>query len=322
MNMMLAMVVLCAGAVACAQTEQPVVPAAGTPAAVPAVTPQKVGEFATADDLLKALETADTDLKSLTSELLWTKEFFLGGDTHTRKGKLAFVDARRAVAAKAGEKPVEKSKEGTAEAVKPEGRRQFAVTIEATEIKGGGNNDSARLERDTVEWVFNGFDLVERRFGEKMVVRHTMGNAKADPLKIGEGPIPLPVGQRREDILARFTVELLPPEKDLVGADEDTKDAAVVMRTQVAKDCVQLKLIPKPEHARECSFKEARLWYRRSGVDGKEGRLLPRMARAVNKQDDVDTVMLINVQVNTDVARVFDASVPEGWQEQVLGGGN
>ena len=74
--------------------------AATTPAVQPTakadepakVTP--VGEFASADALLVALESADKDMKSLSCDLLWSKEFYLGGDTHTRTGKLFFVDER------------------------------------------------------------------------------------------------------------------------------------------------------------------------------------------------------------------------------------
>lgn len=287
-------------------------PASPGPAAKPteqAAAP--VGEFASADALLVALENADKDMKSLSCDLLWSKEFYLGGDTHTRTGKLFFVDAR------VGAAP---AKEGAPEAEK---RRKFAVQIEAMKMQGGKDAKDARLDQARVDVVFDGKLLVERKPNEKRILRHQLGNKMgADPLKIGEGPIPLPIGQKREDILSRFNVELLPPETDLVSKDADPEDDVVKLVQAKATGCVQLKLVPKPEHERECTFKEARLWFKRMpGVDGAPGRLLPQMARAKDKQDNTDTVLLIGVKVNVEVTSAFDTSVPKGWEEQVLGGG-
>lgn len=291
--------------------------AATTPAVQPTakadepakVTP--VGEFASADALLVALESADKDMKSLSCDLLWSKEFYLGGDTHTRTGKLFFVDERVGAApAKEGAPAVER-------------RRKFAVQIEAMKMQGGKDAKDARLDQARVDYVFDGKLLVERKPNEKRILRHQLGNkVGADPLKIGEGPIPLPIGQKREDILSRFNVELLPPETDLVSKDADPEDDVVKLVQAKATGCVQLKLVPKPEHERECTFKEARLWFKRMpGVDGAPGRLLPQMARAKDKQDNTDTVLLIGVKVNVEVTSAFDTSVPKGWEEQVLGGG-
>ncbi len=271
-----------------------------------------VGEFASADALLIALESADKDMKSLACDLLWSKEFYLGGDTHTRTGKLFFVDER------VGAAP---AREGAPAAEK---RRKFAVQIEAMKMQGGKDAKDARLDQSRVDYVFDGKVLVERKPNEKRILRHQLGGkAGADPLKIGEGPIPLPIGQKREDILARFDVELLPAEADLVSKDADPDDDVVKLVRAKANGCVQLKLTPKAEHAKECTFKEARLWFKRMpAVGDAPGRLLPQMARAKDKQDNTDTVLLIGVKVNVEVTSAFDTAVPKGWEEQILGGGN
>lgn len=295
-------------------TKESAVPTPATQPAAKADEPAKataVGEFASADALLVALESADKDMKSLSCDLLWSKEFYLGGDTHTRTGKLFFVDERVGAApAKEGAPAVER-------------RRKFAVQIEAMKMQGGKDAKDARLDQARVDYVFDGKLLVERKPNEKRILRHQLGNkVGADPLKIGEGPIPLPIGQKREDILSRFNVELLPPETDLVSKDADPEDDVVKLVQAKATGCVQLKLVPKPEHERECTFKEARLWFKRMpGVDGAPRRLLPQMARAKDKQDNTDTVLLIGVKVNVEVTSAFDTSVPKGWEEQVLGGG-
>lgn len=285
------------------RTEQ--APAPSTPAVPPA-------EFATADDLLKALETADADLKTLSSELLWTKDFFLGGDSQTRKGHLHFVDERNSAKAKSAQSPANDKPEA------PDGLRKFAIKVEAT-VTQGSNKGEGRLDKRVQEYVFDGVVLVERYPAEKRIIKHQLqAKVGADPLKIGEGPIPLPVGQKRADILERFNVELLAADKDLVPHDMDKADAAAQRLLLVSKGCVQLKLVPKPEFEKECTFKQARLWYRRD----ENGRLLPRMARAVDKQDNTDTVMLTGVEVNGPVSDVFDTNVPPGWEVQIMGAAN
>lgn len=280
--------------------------AASTPGA-----PAKA-EFATADDLLKALESADADLKTLSSDLLWTKDFFLGGDSQTRKGKLHFADSRDTSKATASQAPTSNNPDA------PSGLRKFAIKVEATVTQGSVKGEG-RLDERVQEYVFDGVTLIERFPAEQRIIKHQLQTrVGADPLKIGEGPIPLPVGQKRADILERFSVELLAADKDLVPEDMDKADAAAQRLLLVSKGCVQLKLVPKPEYEKECTFKQARLWYRRD----ESGRLLPRMARAVDKQDNTDTVMLTGVEVNGAVSDVFDTNVPPGWDVQVLGAGN
>src|SRR4051794_12475411 len=82
--------VLVAGA--CAQ--QP--PVGGHPGAGPAQAAP--GEFASADDLLKALERADENLTSLTADIRYDRTFELQGDRQVRTGKLYFVSGKPAAA--------------------------------------------------------------------------------------------------------------------------------------------------------------------------------------------------------------------------------
>jgi outer membrane lipoprotein-sorting protein len=141
-----------------------------------------------------------------------------------------------------------------------------------------------------------------------MIKREVVPAGRAfDPLKIGEGPFPVPIGQKRDDILKRFVAELLPAEDGIVGN--------VPSDTQKLKDFVtkakayQLKLTPKP--GQDQDFKEVRLWY---APQEKTGILLPVMARTVNQQDDVSVVELVDVKLNGEPpAEVFDAQAPDGW---------
>ena len=81
----------------------------------------------------------------------------------------------------------------------------------------------------------------------------------------------------------------------------------------------------KPQFAPDENFTEIHLWYKRD----KAGNLLPRMARTIDKSNNVSIVQLINVAVQrTGEAANQAASVPtemldtqqpvSGWDVQVI----
>jgi hypothetical protein len=279
-----------------------------TPACVaqeaPAAPPQAAQEFKTADELLDALETADRDLRSLTAEVKFDKTFELQGDRQTRTGKLWF-DSQPAKAGEPGALPL----------------RRFAVRFDKVWIA-----EVRRVEDKT--YIFDGQwlmekDAIERFFQKKQVVGP---GEHFDPLKVGNGPFVLPIGQRKGDIKERFNVELLPATAGLdvpAEGEEADKKAAEEART-AATGSWQLRLTPKPGFESDEEFSEVRLWYKR----GAQGELLPRMARTVKPPGDVATVVLLNVEVQlagkaaNPAARVapevFDVTPPEGWDGQVM----
>jgi hypothetical protein len=122
---------------------------------------------------------------------------------------------------------------------------------------------------------------------------------KFDPLKIGEGPLPIPIGQKKDDVLSRYDATVVPATD---GLDEDAQKV-------FAEGAWQLKLIPKEGADR--NFKEIRLWYREeAGLEGKP--LLPRMARTLNSGGDISVVQLINMRVNEAIpAAELDESAPD-----------
>jgi hypothetical protein len=271
---------------ACKVTDQQQV----QPADAKSPQPDANAPIKTADDLLNRLETSDKDLKSLSAGMLYDRVFGLAGDRQIRKGQLHYIDTK------------EKDDKGQP----APGSRKFAIKFESLKL---GAQDW-RPEEKTM--VFDGHWLVEKMPADKqMIKREVVPAGKAfDPLKIGEGPFPIPVGQKREDILKRFNAELLPAEEGIVGNEPGD--------TQKLKDFVkkagayQLKLTPKSD---DQDFKEVRLWY--APQEG-TGALLPVMARTVNQQDDISIVELVNVKLNQEPPKdVFDAQAPAGWQVQV-----
>lgn len=252
---------------------------------VKAPEPKKpfAGEIKSADDLLRALETADADLKTLQSQIIYSKVWSDGSDRHVRVGKVAFSD--------------ERTPSG--------GARKFAVLFEKLRVGDRETNEPK-------EYVFDGQTLIERLANDKKinVLLRLKPGQTADPLRIGEGPVPIPVGQDRSDILARYEATLLPPTQDLQGEDaEETKQLH-----SLVEGALQLKLTPKQPNDK---YKEIRLWYRRGTKQNGDPQLLPRMARAVLRNDDVDLVRLFDVKTNTDAdEKSFKTATPDGWQVQ------
>ncbi|MEM8756699.1 MAG: tetratricopeptide repeat protein [Planctomycetota bacterium] len=232
--------------------------------------------FDSADELLDAVETADARIERLTADLAYVRDFALVGDRQLRVGSLAFVNETDS--------------------------RRFAVLFE-TLIVGD------RREPDGRTFVFDGEWLTERIPSERLMLRRQVAppGAKFDPLRVGEGPLPLPLGQKKADILSSYTVAMPEPAEGLAGREDQSELEDFI----AAKKASQLKLTPRPERIEDDPFDEIRLWYARH-----ETGVLPVMAMTLNKTGDEVVVRLINVRLNADASideSVFDDEPPVGW---------
>lgn len=275
------------GSAQAAQQVQPGEPAQrATPADVS-------GEFRTAADLLAALETADRDLRSLQSNISYTREFgSIEGNVRQEWSGTLYYDADLGRGAGDGGAPP---------------RRGFAVVFDSSILDG-----QKRQERR--DFVFDGQWFVERLHAERQMIRRRVvpPGEVADPLKIGEGPFPIPIGQKREEILGRFEVTLLPPGDGWPGGEAP----------RVLNGSWQLRLVPREGTQEAREFREVRLWYQRMKTPGDtagpaEGRLLPRMARTINMDGGAVEVFLTDLRPNQPVPDgVFDTAPPprgSGW---------
>lgn len=241
--------------------------------------------FATAGELLEALEAADLEIETLRADIQYDKFFKLQGDVHRRTGELQFRTRR-------GEDP----------GVAP--RRAFEINFRSLRI-------GDRLEEDPETWIFDGRWLVEMHPARKQFIKREIAaeGARFDPLAIGEGPMPIPIGQKASEVLARYDAALAPSHEPF-GPDEDA-------RAQFVSDTWQLVLTPKANRGDDEKFREIRIWYSRSGPN----RLLPRMARTLSRAGDVTYVQLIHIKTNVELrARAFDVSAPpasERWHVQI-----
>lgn len=281
-------------AVAIAQTAAPAQPAA-VPAPDPSKTitrtiqvvaarpaPPKVEDIKTADDLLLALEAADARFQTLQANLreIRLASELTGGDRQDVEGRVLFLT----------KKPSDDASKS---------RRMFQVDylfITADKVR--------RPENRT--FIFDGEWFVERQPDVKQIHKRQIVQPGriVDPLAIGQGPFPIPIGQRREEILSRFTAELARPD------DFPDKDRAGGV-PEYLKDSFQLKLTPKPGTDEAQQFKEVRIWYRRPD-------LLPQVARTFKPDESVFIYLLTSVKTNETLpSGAFDTSVPDGWSARI-----
>lgn len=262
------------------------------PVQVPPAPARKAGApVTTADDLLVDLETAGQSLRTFQADLRKTRQYSElegggGEDKDINDGKLMFMS-----------EPAEKTAGAPGASPAPaKMRRRFQVDFVSKIV------DNVR-QPDARTFIFDGTWFVERNPTSKQIFKRQIvpPGQTIDPLAIGEGPFPIPIGQRREQILQRFTAELLP-------ADQ-FPDAGPL--PEALKDTYQLKLVPRTGSDEAKKFQEVRIWYRK-------GDLLPRVARTVDRDDSKTIVTLTNMTINQPLPTgAFDTATPQGWDEQV-----
>ena len=194
----------------------------GTPASSPspAPAPAPAPQFADADALLTAVERTSDSLRDFRANITLETTDDVTGDTERRLGQLVFVQ--------------EEGKPAT---------RRFAVVFEKF-IDGSG-----RMDERPVRYIYADGWLTEADFKQRTLVRRQLARAgeQYDPLKPGEGPVPLPIGQRRADVLARFDASLA-----------TAPNSALLLRS--ARPMVGVRLKPKPGMA-DRDLVEASVWY-------------------------------------------------------------
>ena len=140
------------------------------------------------------------------------------------------------------------------------GSKRFAVLFDTLIV---GNRKEDRLKH----YVFDGRWLAEIDHAHKQFIkRQIVAPGQAfDPLKLGQGPLPLPIGQPKREVLARFEVEPaeVPAEGPLSGLT----------------DVDGLRLVPKPGTQEAEDFLSVLIFYDRTtllpvGIDALGSALL------------------------------------------------
>ncbi len=101
-----------------------------------------------------------------------------------------------------------------------------------------------RMQEKKIEYLLDDGWLTDRNYESRTEIRRQISKpgTKINMLKLGEGPFPLPIGQKREEVQAIFDVKKVP------AAKEDPADT------------VHLQLTPKPGTSFERKFKAIDVW--------------------------------------------------------------
>jgi len=167
--------------------------------------------------------------------------------------------------------------------------------------RGTGN----QLRDCNVVWVFDGEWFVERDNDRKQIIKRQVvpPGERFDPFSLKEGVFPMPIGQPKDDVLARFDVEMI----DLAAGGQDSFLAKFLKDDNVWG----LKLVPDPGTPAAEEFAMVHLFYDRAlkvpvGID------------VFKPGGNRDTILFLVPKRNEGVDEaVFDTSLPEdgtGWK--------
>ncbi len=223
------------------------------------------------DQILTRL--AERQVNDLKGDVLWKTVAVLGGeeDALRKRGELWYQDTE----------PV----------------ARFMIHFTGR-ISGTGRKD--RLDE---QYMFDGMWYVELKAQTKTVIRREVRKADdlRDPYKIGEGPFPLPFGQKKDDLLREFEIEYVEP------ADGDPRETD------------HLKLRPRRGTKTAERYKVLDFWVRQSGDLGG----LPVMVQVTKldgtgRVDSYVTVRFSDIKLNAGVAdSVFEIRTPPGFHEEI-----
>jgi len=246
--------------------------------------------------LLDELEARGRQLRSLQAKVVYTTEQGLLGDSQTRIGEVTYQatahEPRGDAARSAASEPAE-------DAADPTRDRTIRFHVHFTHLAMGRG-----LREHDRKYIFDGTWLAEVHVEQKQFIRNQVvaPGEPYDPLALGEGPFPLPLGQERQRVMAMFEV---------TRRDTDSDDV------------IHLRLDPKTDPRTGEPFSEfdrVDLWY-------DAGSLLPtKVVTREGKGADatVTTVELREVavdQLDADRAgQLFDTTPPDrgtGWEVQI-----
>lgn len=173
---------------------------------------------------------------------------------------------------------------------------KFLIHFEK-KISGG------RLHKLDERHMFDGrwyieLDSETRSFSKREIRRE---GEEGNPYKLGEGPFPVPFGQKKADILREFEAALVPA-KD---GDPDETD--------------HLKLTPRKGSGTARSYQQVDVWIAREGRhNGLPIKVEAAKTSGTGQVNSILTISFDEVQLDTGFSSgVFQIECPAGFSEQV-----
>jgi hypothetical protein len=226
------------------------------------------------DELLDRLERSHADLTDFQADIIYEKWDNVLKASETRLGEVLYQ-------------------------VKPGGSKRFAILLERL-IKRNRARDHRK------HYVFDGSWLVEIDHEAKIFIKRQIvpPDKQFDPLKLGEGPFPLPIGQSADEVRARFKVRRLLKPRDETLAER-----------LAGRPVDGMLLVPKPDTPQAKEFEQAELFYdRQSG--------LPVGVSVTEANGDRKTVILSNLKRNAGVDEaklsIEEPDPRDGWRKDIV----
>lgn len=182
--------------------------------------------------------------------------------------------------------------------VRPDdGSRRFAILVTSVYVGNRKDNQNKR-------YVFDGSWFVEIDTDNRVFLKRQIvaPGERFDPLKLGEGPFPLPVGQRRDDVLARFEASTV------TGTDDEQ-----LARHLADKSVEGLRLVPRPGTPQAKEIAEVEIFY-------DSATLLPMGIALTETGGNRKTVLLRNLERNEGIDESklsIEEPDPKEWQIDV-----
>ena len=139
--------------------------------------------------------------------------------------------------------------------------------------------DGNRVKEEKIEYLLDGPKLIDRNYQRKTQVTRIVlrPGEKMNLLKLGEGPFPLPIGQKREDVYKSFDATKADPSKD------------------DPPGTVHVRLVPKPGTSLANKFKTIDVWVNLE-------QQLPQRITTLSKNETTEqTTELSNLRLNAGV---------------------
>jgi hypothetical protein len=221
----------------------------------------------TIDKILSRLE--EREVRDLAADVKWTMQYAADEpeDAQTKLGTIAYLR----------EKPA----------------ARFLIDFKRKVVGG-------RADKLDEKYLFDGVWYVEVKPEGKSVFKKQVRRASdpVDPFRLGEGPFPVPFGQRKDDILREFEVTLAPPAKN----DPENTD--------------HLRLKPL-EHSRFVDlYRYIDFWIAREGPEsGLPIQVRTEKLDGTGKPDTIITIAFSKPRLNAGLsASVFQVEVPPGFE--------
>lgn len=203
--------------------------------------------------LLGELEAAGRSLRSFTADVYYLHEEDLLGRREIRMGHIVYRNPEDANPA-------------------------FAILFNRL-IVGDRATDQQKHYIFADRWLVE-IDHANRQFISREIVPP---GRDFDPLRLGEGPIPLPIGQPRDEVLTRFDVTLL----------ESLPESGPLSRLENVDG---LRLVPKPGTPEARDFQHVDLYYDRA-------HRLPVGIQTLHTNDDRKIIRLSNLEHNPQLTQ-------------------